>query len=407
MKSIVTKAQIVLFVGVLALLAGCRKEFDTPPIRTIPVGNLLTISQLRDMYTGENHKFSGDTSVYCLVTADEASGNLYKSVFISDGTGGIEVRLMNSGGLYEGDSIRIYLRDVTLGDYNGMLQLDSVDVDLNVVKVATGKPVYPVKINLTDVNTLVQGQLVQLDDVQFNTKDLGKTYADAVGELSQNRMLEDCNGNQLIVRTSGFSTFAGDTVSALKGKFVGVVGEFSGDIQLIIRKLSDIDFQSERCDPIHSKDFDDFNLNSGGWTVQVPVGTASWVLGSYGGASYAEISNYAGGNHASEAWLISPSLDLSAFTTVGLKFRSACDFNGPAIEIWISENYNGTAAPASATWTKIQGAALSAGDFNWVSSGYLNISPWTSSNVHFAFKYLGTDTDGKRWEIDDIVVREL
>ena len=53
------------------------------------------------------------------------------------GVSAINVRLVSSGGLYEGDSIRINLNGTILDEYNGMLQLDNVDVDINVQKFFT------------------------------------------------------------------------------------------------------------------------------------------------------------------------------------------------------------------------------------------------------------------------------
>lgn len=119
------------------ILTGCKKEFDTPPVRTIPVGSVLTVDSLRSLYQGERVRFTTDMSVYGVITADEANGNFYREVFMQDHTAAINVRLLNPGGLYLGDSVRIYLKGTVLSNYQGMLQLDSVDVDNNVFKQAT------------------------------------------------------------------------------------------------------------------------------------------------------------------------------------------------------------------------------------------------------------------------------
>lgn len=79
-----------------------QEEFDTPPVRSIPVGDQLTVAELRALYTGTPKRFGGDSSVYAVVTADEQSGNLYKNVYVQDRTGAIIIRLLNSGGLYQG-----------------------------------------------------------------------------------------------------------------------------------------------------------------------------------------------------------------------------------------------------------------------------------------------------------------
>ena len=51
----------MLSIALTALLLGaCKKEFDTPPERTIPVGGVLTIADLRALYTGTVVHFPED-----------------------------------------------------------------------------------------------------------------------------------------------------------------------------------------------------------------------------------------------------------------------------------------------------------------------------------------------------------
>ncbi|MCB0814009.1 MAG: hypothetical protein KDB87_12735, partial [Flavobacteriales bacterium] len=88
------------------LLAACKKDWDSPPARTIPVGSVLTVAELRALYQGTPVRFTEDKSVYAVVTADESNGNLYKEVYVQDHTAAINLRLPFSGGLYVGDSIR-------------------------------------------------------------------------------------------------------------------------------------------------------------------------------------------------------------------------------------------------------------------------------------------------------------
>ena len=61
------------------------------------------------------------------MNSDENDGNFYKNVYVQDATGGLCLRLLNSGGLYIGDSIRIYLPGTVLAPYNGLMQLDSCE----------------------------------------------------------------------------------------------------------------------------------------------------------------------------------------------------------------------------------------------------------------------------------------
>lgn len=406
------KTLIGLFALAGIIFSGCKKEFDSPPEVTIPMGALMTIADLHALYTGTPVSFSNDETVYAVVTADETSGNLYKNVFIADGTGAIQLHLLNSGGLYVGDSIRINLNGTVLGEYNGQMQIDSVDVDNNIVKQATGTTVTPLTITVADLQTdTYESYLVSLNDVQFMSAELGQTYADAVGLFSENRMLEDCFGNSVIVRTSGYANFAGTTVDPDNGSFIGVVSEYNGDIQLYIRDLSDLNMANPRCaggGNYLDKDFEDDNLNSGGWTTQVVTGPHDWDSWFFSPDYFGRISNWNGSsNDPSEAWLISPSVDLSTATAPELTFRTAYNFTGAPLECYISTDYDGTSAPSTATWTLLPATMATVSGYVWTASGNIDLSSYITNGVYVAFKYTGTGSDGSTWEVDDIVIAEM
>ncbi len=156
------------------------------------------------------------------------------------------------------------------------------------------------------------------------------------------------------------------------------------------------------------KDFEDNNLNSGGFTTQMPIGTTEWYVNEYSNNKYAKISNYNGGNRtASEAWYITPAVDLSSATSPILSFGNSTNYAGPAMEVSFSTDYDGTSAPSSATWTSLTYSASPGGNtYPWVNSGEIAISS-TSATTYFAFKYTGSATDGATWQIDSVFVAEV
>ena len=61
-----------------------------------------------------------------------------------------------------------------------------------------------------------------------------------------------------------------------------------------------------------SKDFEDSDINSGGWSTQVVVDTTNWrVVEFNSGNKCAYINNWNSVNSVSQSWLISPNIDLS------------------------------------------------------------------------------------------------
>lgn len=248
------------FTLLMAGLQACiHDEFEAPEPWEYPDGQTLTIQELRSMFANEPVTFASDVYVYATVTMDDKSGNIYRSAYIQDATGGINLRLVAPGGIYRGDSVRVYLKGVTLSSYQRMLQLDNVNVDRNIEKLAVLKHITPKPATITQIRAgTMQGQLVRLDNVQFSAGEVGKPFADADGLQTLNRMLEDCDGNKLIVRTSGYANFAGQPVPAGNGSLVAVVAQFQNDIQLYIRDFNEINMAGDRC----AIPGDDYNLIS-------------------------------------------------------------------------------------------------------------------------------------------------
>ena len=402
---------ILILSSILLGLSSCKKEFDSPPENVIPTGYVLTLDSLLNMYQGTPIHFNQDYSVYAVVTADEVDGNLYKSIFIQNGNSALNLRLLNSGGVYVGDSIRIYLKGTVLSMYNGMMQLDSVDVDKNIIKQSTNVVVEPTNVNIADIDASWQSRLIKIDSAEFAALELSQTYADAVNQTSENRTLTDCNGNTILVRTSGYANYAGNLIAQGNGSLVAIVGVYGTDLQLYIRSLGEVQMNGARCTgsaPYLFKDFEDNSISSGGWSIQNVSGSINWNTNSVGatsGSYYGQCTNYSGGtNYACDTWYISPSMNLSGATNPVVDFLNAYNYSGAPLELYISTDYV-SGLPSTGTWTQLTGWTISGGSWSWVT-GTSNLSAYKTSNVHIAFRYTGTSSDGSTWEIDDIKVYE-
>ncbi|NCP46713.1 MAG: hypothetical protein GW818_09925, partial [Flavobacteriales bacterium] len=259
----------------------CKKDLDFPPVSELPVGNIITIDSLRNIYTAFDSTITSDLSVYGIITADEVSGNLYKNLYLQDETNGILLKLTASSDktFFEGDKVRVALKGTIISRYKNMIQLDNVDIAKNIIKQSEGNTITPKVVTIADLALVgiyspYQGQLIQLNDVEFMCNDIWSTYADPIAQTSQNRYLRDTLGNTIIVRSSGYADFAGTSLATGKGSFVAIVSQYNTDVQLTIRKLSDINLTGTRkiaC-PIYVKNFEDQNITSGGWTTQNVVG---------------------------------------------------------------------------------------------------------------------------------------
>ena len=402
-----------LLLTTLFLFNACKKKFETPETKTPPpVSGYIKIDSIIKIYNAyyivppsKVYKFTGDVNLVGIVTADEVSGNLYKSVFIKDATGGIKINLTYSGGLYVGDSIRVNLNGVKLNDYGKQIQLDSIDLEKSVHKISSGTIVKPRKVTFNQLTQLLyQSELVQLDSIEFDNGAKNFTFADAVGKASLSYQLFNSFGTKIILRTSGYSNFASSTIPCGKGSIIAIAGQYNGAIQLTLRQLSDLSVSSGTC-PILAKSFNDQNLTSGGWTTQNVVGSINWATSNAGSSPtyYASISNYiAPTKYACESWLISPPINLTNYANPVLNFENAYNYAGPALEVFVSTNYTG-GLPATATWNPITYTA-SGGGFAFVNSGNQSLSAYKTNNVTIAFKYTGTPSAGSTWELDNIAI---
>ena len=167
------------------------------------------------------------------------------------------------------------------------------------------------------------------------------------------------------------------------------------------------------------KDFNDLSLTSGGWTTQIIIDTTNWFVRDYGGDKFANCTNYNNGtNSPSNTWLISPSIDLSSATQPILNFKTIMKYQGFALSLKISTDYDGTSNPTQqGTWNDISNLAIwdtdasSWGDPNapfpgWYNSGDVDLSSYISQNTYIAFQYTGSASSGSNWELDDIIISE-
>ena len=144
----------------------------------------------------------------------------------------------------------------------------------------------------------------------------------------------------------------------------------------------------------------DWEGDMNGWTFVTVSGEKPWTIAQYNGNHYAYGNGYNGG--ANEQWCISPAFSLNTYSNVNLSFRNAKNYNGPDMQLYFSNDYNGE-TPATATWTELE-FNKSTGSFAWTESGVVDLSGFTGDNCHIGFKYTSTDTEAAAWEVDDIVL---
>ena len=426
---------ILLSVCFLYTTVNCNKKYDEPPVNEFPEGVLINISDLKDLYNGNTITIENNYVITGVITTEETNGNFYKESFLQDQSAGINIKLNNAGGLYIGDSVKIHVQGLTLSDYGDMIQIQDLDIEQNVLKIATEKIIVPYNVTINNLNMIKDPcKLIQLNNIEFT--DTNSSYADGISLTTGENEISDCNGNTITLRTSGYANFANNRLASGNGNIIGIFTKFGDEKQLLIRDINEVQLNNQRCDGtggggtggggtggggtggggtgdvILTKDFDDLSINSGGWNNVITIGDTSWQATELFGDKFAKITNFSAGNNSeSECWLVSPAIDLSNSSTPTLSFETIMKFAGDPLTLLISDNYDGSSNPTNqGTWNDITNDAIWDSDNSdwgdWIPSGDISLSNYSTSAVYIAFKYSGTSSDGSTWEVDDIIIED-
>lgn len=442
-----------LLLGLLVTVSSCVKEdFDTvPPVTYSGLTATTTVKQLRSLYGSNVTGLKRISSLYSqafynelkskgldtalvikgVVVSSDSAGAFYKSVWIEDGTGGIEV-LVEAKDMYSAYAFKpgwpVILKisdlyamrsslsyDVQLGIPEVDNTLGRIDADnvANYIKLSGSRAAEaPLVITLTNLNDSLKGRLVRIDGVEFNVADTTKGFVD--GTASTSRTLKDCDGNTIVLRTSGFATFGAMSLPNMNGSAVGVLTKFStGTYQLVIRSEKDLEFVNDRCvEPtiLFSENFSTVtkfaDITLAGWTNFAEAGTKKWRGNVYNGDSYAEMTPYNSGEPSNVAWLVTPGVTLPTTGASSLKFIAEYHHwvDGAKLEVYVSTDYSGSVT--SATWTALPARVpvLADGQFNWVNSGAVDLSAYAGKKVYVAFKYSGSTSSSTGMNVDNVTI---
>ncbi|MEA2041698.1 MAG: DUF5689 domain-containing protein [Bacteroidota bacterium] len=255
----ITIKLLSITVLVLYMISGCVKEdFDVVPEKeyTVDFEANKTIAELQDYYSGSNVFIDTNIIIKGVITANDASGNFYKEIYLQDSTAAISMRIDNSDMslIYPvGQLVYVKCSGLYLGTYNEVFQLGiGSDVDRiteeeaeeYIFKSDGGVPVEPKLVTIGELNDEDLGKLVKFDSLQFQNPN--QTYADGINLEDRTVVLEDCNGNVLDLRNSGYADFANDSLPHGNGEIIGIHGKFI-DYQLKIRTAEEVVFTNDRC----------------------------------------------------------------------------------------------------------------------------------------------------------------
>jgi hypothetical protein len=262
---LLTLTALFLAVGLFSCV---KNEFDEPPVGdcTVNVTANTTIKELKAkrLSIGVPDAITDDLIIKGTVISDDRTGNFYKTLVIQDATAGIEIKIDNAF-LYQsypvGREVYVRCKGLLLSDYNGVIQiigsvaqqggqleefgLTEGQERLNMVRGCNTVPLAPKVVTMDELNSATLHRelistLITLNDVQFTQCDAARPYADVATQSSLNRELENCSGDKVLLRSSGFADFAAALTPTGKGPVTAVFSVYNSDKQLYIRDLNDV-----------------------------------------------------------------------------------------------------------------------------------------------------------------------
>lgn len=257
-------SKIIFAAALVAGLASCNKDYDLPPLEepkfNIPEGEqTTTLLELKEKTKEASEEtpvnISEDLWVKAVVSADDRSGNLYKSFVIQDNTSNMTFLVDMSGvsNIYpRGQEIIFNLKGMCVSVYGGQQQIGHPDGYLKRTPKAifdkmihkTGWP-HDSNIRVKDYDNFSEfaandvNAIVKLNKVHFKEAGNGKVFAKK-GEKFGTCQLKDSFGNEIEVRTSSYATFANNEIPVGTGNMTALLGKFRDKWQITIVDFADL-----------------------------------------------------------------------------------------------------------------------------------------------------------------------
>ena len=408
-----------------SFLTSCVKdEFDKPPIAEpkAPYKPNTTIKNLKNLFNPSNSNIINDTIVIeGIVISSDEYGNIYKSLYIQDTTGGIVI-LLDRTNLYThykiGQKVVVYCKGLALGEYGGMIQLGYKTNNNNFDKIPNsvidnhlfkdGFPLSPPTPKKIKLNSLSQDYIctyVQIDSIRFQNPN--QLFASQDYSYTNHNLL-DSNGNIIVLRISKYASFANNKTPAGIGSIKGILTIYSNTYQIIINNENDLFNWNENYNFETKIYSEDFNTSQGDFITFSVKSNKNWEWSSQ--FKCMAINGY-NGDEPSDDWLISPSINLIGYTNANFTFRTWTKYydynNNEPLSVWISTDYIPGDNPYNYTWQKIEVNLPQQNSQSWTSSGKIDISNYSNKIIYIAFKYTSSGTTSNyatTWEVDNFEV---
>jgi hypothetical protein len=258
----------LLITIIASLICGCGyNRFDDGPgmsDRTTIVAN-IDIGDIRRLYNGRTAYVYDDMVIGGYVTANDKSGNFYRSFIMEDATGAIEIRtgtyyLHNT--LPEGRYVAVSLCGLAIGSYNEVLQAGlppkasgayqteymghGAIMNRYVYPADEFRTIEPLQLYLGDLDETLCGRVVRIEGVRLSGEDndpdeplWGALDPDSAYSSNSYRVFVTEYGDKIAVVTSNYADFAAEPLPQGTLSLTGILmrGKVTGGKTMYMIKL--------------------------------------------------------------------------------------------------------------------------------------------------------------------------
>ena len=457
---------VLAMVGLLTLNSCVQDDdFALPPVVCNDTWTAnLTIAEL--MTQAENSDeilfFTSDEIVEGYVVSSDSTGNFFKTISIQDSPSSPNRALqveMDRTNLFNnfplGSKVKVNLNGLNVGFDRGTLKIGETYQDANgnirVGRMAENKIDSHVKLacdpvaelqpvvyaSIADAISAVGASdrintLVTIQNVQF--QDVGVTYADATNQTTVNLNLvgatETTNNQRVVLRTSGFADFAGETVPSGSGSITAVLSAYdsnnngsitASEYQLFIRDTNDVQFNNPRYGEgggtpgefeflaCLDEDFSSYNVDNESFPNYENIsvqGTRKWRVREFSANQYIEVSAFQTTGAVVTHFVV--PVNFSEADSFSFKTKDGHN-NGDPLRVYYSTNYTPGGDNTGATLVNITSSFnIATGTTNGYADNFTESGSYSFDSLSgqgvIIFAYEGGNGVTTTIQIDDIQI---
>ena len=274
MKAFWIKFRSDVFEGVFTVLSlggcGMETEFATPEPQCAGFGYpRISLEELKAYYQGETVRITDSVQWEGYVVSSDATSNLFGEIYLQDEATAPSGGLVFLSDLLEthsvtpfGSKVVLNLKGLYLGKSGGSFKLGGgfpsfgnlgvgrlpaslfnahvkVLCDQNILSKAR-------RISIAELSEGLLNTLLEIEGVEFVPEDVGLPFANSGEETL--RTLQDCSGNILKVRNSGYSDFHSELLPAGFGSAIGILGNQGNRFEFLLMSPADLRLDQPRCE---------------------------------------------------------------------------------------------------------------------------------------------------------------